>query len=121
MDKIEIYKNGVKVREAEQIRSGDGKGFIVRYELLGIIAIMIIQFCGAIWWASSMASEVRYVRSDLTKLTLAVENGTRDRYSASDAKKDFEYVNLRISANESRISALEKRRVVKVKEETELI
>lgn len=82
-------------------------GFLIRYELLGIIAIMILQLVGAIWWASSMSSDVRYMRADMIRLTSTIDKASADRYRSTDAQKDFFAVYQRLERNEARILKLE--------------
>jgi len=83
------------------------KGFVVRYELLGIIGIMVIQLAGSIWWASSMQTEVKYMRADIVRLTSALETATQDRYKPSDASRAHEHIYATIAKNEVRITNIE--------------
>ena len=89
--------------------NNNGRGFVVRYELLGIIAMMMVQSLGGIWWASSMNTNMDNVKDELSSIKVRIENSTTDRYRGADAQKDFTNVYTRISANENRILKLEDR------------
>jgi len=86
---------------------GEIKGFTVRYELLGIISLMVVQLVGASWWASSMAADVRYMRQDIVKLTLQITQQNDERYKASEAAKDFAAVDARMNRYEARLLVIE--------------
>jgi E3 ubiquitin-protein ligase DOA10 len=66
------WKKGDPERRSE---SGDIKtnGFIVRYELLSIIALMVVHLVGSIIWATTLAQDVKYMRQDLNRLTLVID------------------------------------------------
>lgn len=74
----------------------------VPYPLLGLFTFMIMQTFAAGWWASAMATKMDVLQDNLAKLELSVQQRTNDRYTSSEATKDF-YVRdakiLRIEAD----------------------
>lgn len=103
-EKIEVYKNGKLIHEGDDRRlEGGAKGFTIRYELLGIIGLMFVQFVGAVWWASSISKDVAHVAKSLE--TLAVVVGQ----AADKSVAQFDNVNKTMLNHESRIVRLESR------------
>lgn len=85
------------------------KGVIIRYELLGIIAIMVIQTMGGIWWAASMTTDMANVKKELVNINAQILVASSDRYRAADASRDFSIIEKRLDRNEARIANLENR------------
>lgn len=78
-------------------------GFVVRYELMGIIALMVLQLVGAVSWASTMSAAVMHMSKNLERLTVIVEK------AANDNAEKFDKVNEVLMHHESRITRLEPR------------
>lgn len=89
--------------EGERQTDRKRRGFVVRYELMGIIGLLILQLFGAIWWASTMSAAVVHMSKNLERLTVIVEK------AANDNAVKFDKVNDVLLRHESRITRLEPR------------
>lgn len=81
-------------------RRGKG-GFVVRYELLGIIGIMIAHLIGAVWWSSTITSNVLHMASNLERLTKVVEKASLDN------SNKFDKLDTIVLAHEHRLTKIE--------------
>lgn len=84
-------------------------GFIIRFELLGVLGAIIIQTLTAVWWGSAVSTKLDYTQQAITELKSNVDARTTDRYTAKDAERDLGAINTRISSNDQRITFLERR------------
>lgn len=97
-------------------RRAETHGIIIRFELLGVIAALVIQTAAALWSFSAMTVKVEYVQKALTEIKSDMISQMGDRYTNKDAMKDIAAVLDRINTNasrldrnEARISSLENR------------
>ncbi len=60
----------------------------------------MLQTMGAVWWSSGVNVKLDYQQKSISDLTQTVIDGTKNRYTALDAEKDW-------NANERRLSSLE--------------
>ncbi len=77
-------------------------GFVVRFELLGVLLAIIIQTLTAVWWGSAVTTKMDYIQETLK--TGALKNYTIDQAIASN-----ERIFDRINRSEERIDILEKK------------
>jgi hypothetical protein len=82
-------------------------GFVVRYELLGIIAIMLIQTMGGMWWAATLTSDLQHVKEELVAIKVQLLAQTQNSYKIAEAEKDFRVVNDKIEKLEAKTNKLE--------------
>ena len=94
-------KQDNKMNDIPSLKSG----IIIRYEFIGIIVLMIANMLTVVWWASSIQSDVRYIRNDFLKLSDQLNKISTWSYSQQEAKKDFSVLNDRI--NEFKESLIE--------------
>ena len=108
MPTVKVYDDHGKLMREGNARSEEVKksGFIIRYELMGVIAMMIIQSLTAVWWASGISTNVKFMAEEMKELKVAMAAGTADRYRGSDAAKDREVINDRIAGVEQRVQKL---------------
>lgn len=73
---------------------------MIPYSLIGVIVAVLLQTMGAVWWSSGVSVKLDYQQRSIADLTQTVIDGTKNRYTALDAEKDW-------SANERRLAAAE--------------
>lgn len=81
-------------------RRGKG-GFTIRYELLAIIALMVVQLCGAIWWASAISRDVAHMAKSFEVFA------TTSSTEASVVSEKFDRLHEIILVHENRLTRLE--------------
>jgi len=107
MPVVKVYdESGNLIREGSP-RDEDKKGFIVRYELLGIIVIMLIQTMGGIWWAATQTERMVGVRNELYQIKTQMTAFTDGTYKTADAEKAHFMIDKRIDKVEVRMDKLE--------------
>jgi hypothetical protein len=84
----------------------NGSGIIIRYELVGVIVMMLIQSLTAVWWASGVTANMKYLTDEIKDIKASIAAGTVDRYKGSDAAKDREVLNDRINAIDRRLQSI---------------
>jgi len=89
------------------IEENKKQGFVVRYELLGIIAIMLIQTMAGIWWAATLTTDLSNVKKELVEIKLQLSENAHNSYTASEAAKDLATVHNRIDRTDARLLLLE--------------
>lgn len=72
----------------------------IPYPLLSIVVVLVVQTMGGIWWASAMNAKMGYLQGGQEKLEIAINLGTKDRYTLLDAQRDW-------TVNDRRMDALE--------------
>lgn len=66
---------------------------------IGLVITMVAYFGTGVWWASAQTSELKYLRSDLTRIDNRIEQATADRYTSNDASRDITAIQKQIQAN----------------------
>ena len=84
-------------------RRASTHGLVIRFELLGVIAALVIQTAAALWSFSAMTVKVEFVQQALIEIKEDMNNRMADRYTSRDAAKDFASIKERIIRNEERI------------------
>jgi hypothetical protein len=109
MPTVKVYDDdGRLIRQGPARNEEEKKGFTVRYELMGIIGIMIIQTMGGVWWASSTNTNLYNMKSELTDIKSQLARAYIDRFTAVDAERAHAAIDRRMDKAEARISDLEK-------------
>lgn len=104
---VKVYDDaGNLIREGEERTKNTG--FVVRYELLGIIGIMIIQTLGGVWWAATMTSDSKYMRAEMADIKLQLASASNGKYTTAEAVKDFGVIEKRLDKLETRVMNLER-------------
>ena len=57
--------------------------------LLGVFIFMSAQTFGAIWWASSISTTLKFVNENQIELKALAKKNSENRYTTIDAKTDF--------------------------------
>lgn len=87
------------------------QGFVIRYELLGILVAIVVQTLAVVWWGgafqATVTTKMDYMRGDIMTLKSDLKDSITDRYTAKDANRDLSFLNKRIDKNEDRIQQLE--------------
>jgi len=98
MREIIIMEDGHEVHRGPERRIDEvvKQGFTVRYELLGIIAMIIIQTLGAVWWSAGISKDMAYIK-----------NQVFNSYQSNDAAKDFASRDAVIMVMNKRLESLE--------------
>lgn len=86
-------------------KNWDGKerrseGLNIPYPLLGIMFTLIIQTLGGVWWASAMNAKMEYLNLGQKNMEAAISTAATNRYTSSDAARDW-------AANDRRINNIE--------------
>jgi len=81
-------------------RRGKG-GFVVRYELLAIIGLMMVQLCGAIWWASAISRDVTHMAKSFEVFATSSAN------AATVVSARFDKLHEVVLVHENRLTRLE--------------
>jgi hypothetical protein len=106
---VKVYDdNGKLVREGQPRFDEEKRGFIVRYELMGIIAIMLLQTMGGIWWAATQTANMANVKAELIVIKTQLLNYTNNVYKAADAERAHIAIDRRLDKSEARIVELER-------------
>jgi len=74
---------------------------------IALIAMMIIQTFGAVWWAAGFQATVT---TKLDDLSLQVASLNADKYTKSDAQKDSALMQQKINDVDRRLTKIEDRR-----------
>lgn len=86
------------------------ENILVPYPILGIIFAIVVQSMGALWWASGFSSSVSvkldYLQKTQAEVGQAVIDGSRNRYSLSDASRDWSFNDKRLTVIESELEKL---------------
>lgn len=87
-------------------------GFVVRFELLGVLLAIIVQTITAVWWGATVTTKMDYMQQAVAGLKIELNSTMSDRYTNKDAIKDFAVINDRITRTENRITAIENKFIV---------
>jgi hypothetical protein len=71
---------------------------------IAVATVLLVNGIGGVWWAASLSSELKFVQQMLTELRSQV--GTT--YTTTEARRDREAMEQRISDHEHRLRQLEK-------------
>lgn len=82
---------------------------MIPYSMLGLIATIIFQTMGAIWWASGVSVKLDYLHRTQIDLTEIVSEGNKNKYSSIDAAKDWDSNNARIEKLENELYSLKEK------------
>ena len=85
------------------------RGFVIRYELLSIILIMVLQLLGGMWWASSTNTNLINMKAELVSIKAQLEQATRDRFTGLDAERAHAAIEKRLDKIDSRVETLERK------------
>lgn len=106
---VKVYDNDGKLIREGSARADEvkvGNGVVIRYELMGVIAMMIIQSLTAVWWASGISTNVRFMADEMKELKSSIAAGAIDRYTSAEASKDREVMSDRINSLEKRMQSI---------------
>jgi len=78
------------------------KGFIVRFELLGIIVGLLLQTIAAVWWAAGTSTMLQVLKQEVIDVKIKLDS----QYKAADAGRDFSIRDQKISFLEREIEAI---------------
>jgi len=107
MTTVKIFDDNGKLIREGKARVDEQKGFVVRYELLAIIFIMLTQTMGGIWWASATNTNLYNVKNELTDIKSQLQRSVSERFTAADAERAHNAIEKRIDKHEDRITSLE--------------
>lgn len=74
-----------------------------------IVITMLLQLGAGLWQFSSMSSELRHLKEDLSKLEGSVATGTQNRYTSNQAQTDKSMMLQLLAAINNRIDLAERR------------
>lgn len=77
-----------------------------------LVSVLTVVFATFLGWLSAIQidtnTKVSVLETQFDNLNKKVENGTLDRYTSKEAKKDFQLIEQKIKILENRILNLEK-------------
>ena len=88
-------------------RRSSTHGLIIRFELLGVIAALVVQTAAALWSFAVVTTKVEFVQKALVDIKEDMNTRMVDRYTSKDAERDFARISDRIQRNEQRMDKLE--------------
>lgn len=72
----------------------------------GVGGLIMMQLFGAMWWASSVATNLEYIKVDISALKAQGALVIVDRYTATDAKRDGAAVDMKIRDLQNQIATI---------------
>jgi len=94
-------------RQPETETSITEKGFVIRFELLGLIFAIVVQTIAAVAWGSALTTKVDFTQKAIADLYIAIKDSGTNRYTSKDADRDFSAVEKRLDNHEQRILIIE--------------
>ena len=85
------------------------ENIMIPYSMVGLVAAIIFQTMGAIWWASGVSVKLDYLQKTQAEFAQTIIEGTKNRYTSIDASRDFMVNDKRISKLEDDIEKLKEK------------
>lgn len=85
------------------------ENIMIPYSMVGLVAAIIFQTMGAIWWASGVSVKLDYLQKTQTEFAQTVVENTKNRYTSIDSARDMLVIDKRISKVEEDVEKLKEK------------